>query len=84
MKRFLAITLISAVVVWLGAGCKSVRSSPKEIDVSIFGIGMEIEFYEPTPPPDAFGTVPIQATPTSWPKLMPRQVTHKKDVFSIN
>jgi hypothetical protein len=33
-----------------------------------------------------FGSTPanIKTTPTSWPRLMPRQVTHKKDVFSIN
>ena len=71
MKRFLAIILISAVVIWLGAGCQFSR----------------IEYFNPAgKEPGLFGSTPanIKATPTSWPELMPRQVTHKKDVFSIN
>ena len=83
MKRFLAIILISAVVIWLGAGCQFSRIKSFDLDMG----GIEIECFNPAgKEPGLFGSTPanIKATPTSWPELMPRQVTHKKDVFSIN
>ena len=83
MKRFLAIILISAVVIWLGAGCQFSRIKSYDLDMG----GIEIESINPAGnEPGLFGSTPenIKATPTSWPELMPSQVTHKKDVFSIN
>jgi hypothetical protein len=46
MKRFIVIILLSALLVWCGSGCGSLRNV-KEID---FGItGLEMEFYPSHP-----------------------------------
>ena len=40
MKRFLAIIVISAVVIWIGAGCKSMNGD-LEIDTPFFDVSYE-------------------------------------------
>ena len=71
-RRLFLIVSIAVYVILVGSGCRAIRSNPKEIDVSGFGIGMEIEFYQPVAPVEAFGSVPLKATPaSSWGTLMP-------------
>lgn len=71
MKRFLAIILISAVVIWIGAGCQFSRIKSLDLDMG----GIEIEYHKPADvEPGFFGSAPIKTTPASWPRLMPRNI----------
>lgn len=45
MKRFLAIIAISALVIWVGAGCKSLPGK-LEIDTMFFDVEYESEKVE--------------------------------------
>jgi len=70
LKRFLAIIIISAIVIWIGAGCHMARIKSLDLDMG----GLELEYFEPSEaPPEAFGfyTNRLQAVPVSYPRLMP-------------
>jgi len=66
MKRLLAIIAISALVIWVGAGCQNL----KEVDFSI--TGFEAEWYEPPPLPPVVITNNPPAGSSWIPKLMQR------------
>jgi len=51
IKRWMVVAGLSALAVLCGTGCRSLQGNPKELDISIFGIGVEIEFWEPPPQP---------------------------------
>ena len=70
LKRLLAIIIISAIVIWVGAGCQMARIKSLDLDMG----GLELEYWEPAEAPTGvFGvyTNRLQAVPVGYPRLMP-------------